>query len=531
MKSEIIKEMFEIKNENKKLKEKVSALMLDYKSKDRLFKNSVNKEVKIRVKEIEENYKKEIEKYEYIVKDKDNQIEALKKELAKAHSLLDNNSYNSGIPTSKTKIGERKYIPNTREKTDKKVGGQEGHSKHKLKKFEESEATKIVEIMPETCPKCGSKEIIKTNEHTDKYVIDYVVKVEKIINRFEECKCQKCGNLYHASIPNDLKEEIQYGKTVQSLAVCLTNEIYTPFNKTVKLISGLTDGEINMSEGFVAKLQKRAYDNLESFEKELCEYFPKQYVYGWDDGVISVNGKDACFRTYCTDNVTLFKAHEKKDKASMDEDKILTETTSYTTVMHDHLKVNYNDDYNYKNVECAIHLIRRLRKMNELTKHEWSVKLNELLSKTIHERNQKINNMMYFTQDEIESIKNEYLSIIDFGMEEYNKTKTQYLNEEELTLLKDLKKHKDNYLLWLDDKNLPTTNNNCERSLRPIKSKMKISGQFKNIKYAEYYARIRSYIETCKRNGINIIEACERLLNSEPYTLNEILVKEKDENS
>ena len=146
MKSEIIKEMFEIKNENKKLKEKVSALMLDYKSKDRLFKNSVNKEVKIRVKEIEENYKKEIEKYEYIVKDKDNQIEALKKELAKAHSLLDNNSYNSGIPTSKTKIGERKYIPNTREKTDKKVGGQEGHSKHKLKKFEESEATKIVEM-------------------------------------------------------------------------------------------------------------------------------------------------------------------------------------------------------------------------------------------------------------------------------------------------------------------------------------------------------------------------------------------------
>lgn len=35
-----------------------------------------------------------------------------------------------------------------------------------------------------------------------------------------------------------------------------------------------------MSEGFVAKLQKRAYDNLEKFEKELNNYFPKQYVYG-----------------------------------------------------------------------------------------------------------------------------------------------------------------------------------------------------------------------------------------------------------
>ena len=60
---------------------------------------------------------------------------------------------------------------------------------------------------------------------------------------------------------------------------------------------------------------------------------------------------------------------------------------------------------------------------------------------------------------------------------------------------------------------------------------MKISGQFKNIKYAEFYARIRSYIETCKRNGINIIDACEKLLNNKPYTLNEILPKEKDENN
>ena len=531
MKPEIIKDLFDTKKENKILKERISALMLDYKNRDRLFENSVSKEVKLRTKELEKNYKKEIEKYIDIVKDKDAQIDALKKELAKAHSVIGNNSYNSGIPTSKTKIGEKKYIPNTREKSEKKVGGQKGHSKHKLEKFEEREATKIIEIVPETCPNCGNKEKIETTEYTDKCEIDYVVKVEKIINRFRECKCQKCGKLYHAPIPNDLKEEVQYGKTVQSLAVCLTNEIYTPFNKTVKLIAGLTDGEINMSESFVVKLQKRAYDNLENFEKELKNYFPKQYVYGWDDGVITVNGKDACFRTYCTDNVTLFSAHEKKNKASIDEDNILSKTTKSTTVMHDHLKVNYNEDYDYKNVECVIHLIRRLRKMEELTKHEWLTKLNKLLSETIHERNQIIDKNEYFAQEKINDIKKEYSNIIDFGMEEYEKAETKNYNEDELTLLKDLKKYKENYLLWLDDKKLPTTNNNSERSLRPIKSKMKISGQFKNIKYAEYYARIRSYIETCKRNGINIIDACERILNNNSYTLNDILSKEKDENS
>jgi hypothetical protein len=39
---------------------------------------------------------------------------------------------NAGIPTSQTPINKKKIIPNTRTKTDKKIGGQPGHKKHKL---------------------------------------------------------------------------------------------------------------------------------------------------------------------------------------------------------------------------------------------------------------------------------------------------------------------------------------------------------------------------------------------------------------
>lgn len=52
---------------------------------------------------------------------------------------------------------------------------------------------------------------------------------------------------------------------------------------------------------------------------------------------------------------------------------------------------------------------------------------------------------------------------------------------------------------------------------------MKIAGQFQNVTNAEYYATIRSYIETCYRNGINGHEALVRLINDNPYTLEEIL--------
>ena len=55
------------------------------------------------------------------------------------------------------------------------------------------------------------------------------------------------------------------------------------------------------------------------------------------------------------------------------------------------------------------------------------------------------------------------------------------------------------------------------------KTKMKVSGQFANIKSAEYYAVIRNYIETCKRNNINEHIALVRLLEGVLYTLEEIL--------
>ena len=51
---------------------------------------------------------------------------------------------------------------------------------------------------------------------------------------------------------------------------------------------------------------------------------------------------------------------------------------------------------------------------------------------------------------------------------------------------------------------------------------MKVSGQFANIQNAEYFARIKSYIETCKSNNINTHNALIRLIEDNPYTIEEI---------
>ena len=58
--------------------------------------------------------------------------------------------------------------------------------------------------------------------------------------------------------------------------------------------------------------------------------------------------------------------------------------------------------------------------------------------------------------------------------------------------------------------------------MRTIKSKQKISGQFKNIDTAQYYADIKTYIETCRKSGINEYYALQRLSNGNPLTVEEI---------
>ena len=58
---------------------------------------------------------------------------------------------------------------------------------------------------------------------------------------------------------------------------------------------------------------------------------------------------------------------------------------------------------------------------------------------------------------------------------------------------------------------------------------MKVLGQFANIENARYYERIKSYIETCKRNGLNEHIAIVKLLDGEPYTINDILNSNKND--
>lgn len=470
-------------------------------------------------KTIDEKIAKAIE---IVVRDFIEQIDKLTTENERLKSLLNLDSSNSGLSTSKTAINSDKRIPNSREKSNKPLGGQIGHKKSKLERFDDEEATDIEVHSVEICL-CGCSKLSDIGIRTTKQSIDLDIQIKKIIHEFHNYKCSSCGKVIKSSIPVGLKEDIQYGSSVKSMVVSLINEGCVSINRTKKLISGFSNNEINLSEGYIAKLQKECASKLEEFEKELKVKVLNEKLIHWDDTVISINKKRGCLRFYGTKKLALYAAHKRKNREGLDEDAILQNLPKETIVVHDHNSINYNSDYIFQNSECCVHLLREVKKINDVLPREWLNELATLISETNDKRNEYIvNDRTSFEDEFIIEMFNKYDELVLKGKiineEDYNK----YHGHLERTFIKRLTKYKTNYLMWVVDFDVPFDNNEAERSLRHSKTKMKVSGHFQNIENARYFAIIRSYIETCKRNGINPHLAIYRLYDGNPYTIEEI---------
>jgi hypothetical protein len=120
-------------------------------------------------------------------------------------------------------------------------------------------------------------------------------------------------------------------------------------------------------------------------------------------------------------------------------------------------------------------------------------------------------------------MKYQYTGLLESGYREYMKDLNSYYSSDENALLVRLREYQENYTEWIRDFSIPTTNNLSERSLRFVKCKDKMSGQFLSESYAQYFANIRTYIETCARNGVNEFQALLRLTQNNPYSLRELL--------
>ena len=451
------------------------------------------------------------------------QIEALKEEICKLKAQIDHDGMTNGIPTSQTPAGKKKVVPNTRKKSERNKGGQPGHEKQCMEFFHEEEVTDVEEHTLDVCPFCGGG-LEEVSRPVEKDEADYEVKIIKKRHRYHKYRCRNCGKEVRAKIPHRLKEQNQYGPALQAMALALVDLGFVSVARAQEIISGILHKKLSPSVGYVGKVQKKASRLLVDFLKEAKEFCLIQRILYWDDTVIFMNTARACFRFYGNEKVAYYRAHAAKDAKGIEEDGILANLTEETYLMHDHVKYNYRKEFLFRNIECIQHMERELERVFRASGHKWAEEMKKLIQETIHRRKEYLREgINAFSSEETTCFEEKLETLLVQARREYKSENSRYFSADELNAIKKLEEYKENYFAWVYDFTLPTTNNLSESGLRMTKTKQKVSGQFLKEETAAEFAAVRTYTETCRKNGVNEYEALERLMAGNPYTLKEIL--------
>jgi transposase len=82
-------------------------------------------------------------------------------------------------------------------------------------------------------------------------------------------------------------------------------------------------------------------------------------------------------------------------------------------------------------------------------------------------------------------------------------------------LLERLRDYEKETLRFMVEANVPFSNNQAENDLRMTKVQQKISGCFRSMDGAKIFCRIRSYLSTCRKQGVTATQALRLLFQGQ----------------
>lgn len=455
-----------------------------------------------------------IQGFTLIVQKQSEEIAQLNVRVVTLEQQLNKNSRNSSKPPSSD--GFNKPNPKSlRQKGQRPPGGQQGHPGHTLKFTNEPDH---VQLHPIRSCLCGcALDDQPLARHEKRQVWDTPpMKVEITEHQIEVKHCPQCGKVNKAKFPTEVTAPVQYGASVQSLLVYLSQYQLLPYERIQELFQDLFNHKL--SQATCVRANTQLYNKLEAVETQIAEHIQSSPVVHFDETGMRVHGKTNWLHVASTSEYTHYFIHPKRGQDGMDAAGILPLFTN--TAIHDAWKPYWR--YDCLHALCNAHHLRELTFIFEQEGQKWAQAMANLLLHIKRAVDQKQETADTLELEQIVAFVRQYDRILELGLIEDTrmnppqpviKKQGPTKQSKAKNLLDRLSERKVETLAFMCDFRIPFDNNQGERDIRMMKVQQKISGTFRSTRGAESFCRIRGYISTLKKQSLSIINGIETVFH------------------
>ena len=370
------------------------------------------------------------------------------------------------------------------------------HELYEVKtKLEDEKETKL-KLIPPPEEVLNDPDFKKTAKTIRKQKIDIRIEVSVTEYVADVYYNSKTGERDHASFPQGVADEVNYGGNIRAFLFLLNNDCCTSIDKSRKFLSDLTGGKVNISKGMVNNLSKSFAKKTEDQRKEIFKDMLLSPVMHTDCTNARINGESAyVFVCAVPNGDVLYFAREKKGHEGVKG----TVTEDYLGILvHDHESTFYNYGTNHQ--ECLAHVLRYLKdSMENETDRVWSSQMHSLIREMIHYRS-RIPESDSPDPEVVSRYEERYREILSKAKKEYDDVPPGDYYRDGYNLYKRMDEYRENHLLFLHNMKVPATNNEAERLLRKYKRKQAQAVSFRSQSNLDYLCQCMSMLAFMRRN-------------------------------
>jgi transposase len=387
-------------------------------------------------------------------------------------------------------------------KGDRKPGGQKGRNGTTLEQVDDPDEVTELKVDRRTLPKGPQYQEVG---HEIRQVID--IDISRFVTEYRaQILEDNQGNRFVACFPEGVNRAVQYGVNLKANAVYMSQYQLIPYDRIRDHFQDQM--HIPVSAGSVFNFNKDAYDRLESFGQWAKTQLAHSDLMHADETGINIGGKRHWLHCASNASLTWFYPHAKRGTEAMDEMGILPFFNG--VLCHDHWKPYYH--YECIHALCNAHHLRELERAWEQDHQQWAKQMQALLidiAKAVEDAGGRL------PPDETERWRQAYRKLLEKAQtecpapdESQRKGKRGRLKRSKArNLLERLRDFEQDVLRFVDLESVPFTNNQGENDLRMTKVQQKISGCFRSMEGARIFCRVRSYLSTCRKQGMTATHA------------------------